>query len=472
MNKKALDHSVKYINSWLDLRYENNDLPGFVVAISYKGKILLNKAYGYADIDKKVKLTPNHIFRVASHSKTFTATALMQLQEQGKLKIDDYAVTYLPWLKDHKDKKWQNVTIRQLMSHGAGIIRDGQNSSFWQLERPFPNAKQLKEEILQSDLVIDNNTKLKYSNFGYSLLGLLIESISGKTYNNYVLENISEPLGLKNTGPDYKSEIADKLAVGYTRKINGYRLPIDNIETKAMSAATGFYSTSEDLCNYFTAQFVGSEKLINDESKKEMQRTHWRATKPFQNFQEDYGLGIEIEYINNRRTISHGGGFPGFATKSIGDPKDQLVVVVLTNCHDGLSSMIARNIFPIIDYFLNNTSTVKPKHNLSILEGRYVGRLGFITDIIVTGDKIVSNSPNNWQPMQNLESLEYIDDTTFKIVDADSFSNEGEKVIFKVIGSKVESIDYSGVIIKPENIWRKDIKGQERIKLLEPKLDM
>ena len=469
MNKKALDHSVKYIDSWLDLRYENNDSPGFVVAISHKGKILLNKAYGYADIDKKVKLTTDHIFRIASHSKTFTATALMQLQEQGKLRIDDCIATYLPWLKNHKDKKWQNVTIRQLMSHGAGIIRDGQNSGFWQLERPFPDAKQLEEEILQSDLVINNNTKLKYSNFGYSLLGLLIESISGKTYDNYVLENIVEPLGLKNTGPDYKPEIKDKLAVGYTRKINGVRLPIDDIETKAMSAATGFYSTSEDLCNYFTAQFVGSEKLINDESKKEMQRTHWRTTRPFQNFQQDYGLGVEIEYINNRKTISHGGGFPGFSTKSIGDPKDKLVVVALTNCNEGLASMIARNIFPIIDYFLNNTSTAKPKHDLSLLEGRYVGRLGWIADIIVTGDKIVSNSPNNWQPMQNLERLEYIDDTIFKIADTDSFSNEGEKVIFKIAGGKVESVNYSGSTMKPENIWRKEIKGQKRITLLKSK---
>jgi CubicO group peptidase (beta-lactamase class C family) len=162
MNKKALEHSIKYIDSWLDIRYKTEDIPALAVAISHKGKILLNKAYGYADIDKKVKLTPQHIFRVASHSKTFTATVLMQLQEQGKLKIDDYAADYLPWLKTHKDKKWQKVTIRQLMSHGAGVIRDGQNSSFWQLERPFPDAKQLKEEILKADLVTENNTRLKY----------------------------------------------------------------------------------------------------------------------------------------------------------------------------------------------------------------------------------------------------------------------------------------------------------------------
>lgn len=466
MNKKALEHSIKYIDSWLDLRHKSEDIPGLAVAISHKGKILLNKAYGYADIDKKVKLTPQHIFRVASHSKTFTATALMQLQEQGKLRIDDYAADYLPWLKTHKDKKWQKVTIRQLMSHGAGVIRDGKNSSFWQLERSFPDAKQLKEEIINADLVTDNNTKLKYSNYGYSVLGLLIQEVTGKSYNNYVTENIVKPLKLNNIGPDFTPNIKDKLAIGYTRKINKHRLPIDDVCTNAMSAATGFYSTAEDMCTYFTAQFVGSGKLINDESKKEMQRTQWRATKPNQNMQEDYGLGIEIEYLGDRKTISHGGGFPGFITKTIGDPKDQLVVVALTNCHDGPAVMFAKNIYPIIDYFLKNTPTKKPKHDLSNLEGRYVSRMGMVVDIIVTGDKVVSNYPDNWQPTQNLEKLEYLDDTTLKIVDADSFSNEGEKVVFKLRDGKVESVNYSGIVIKPEKTWEKEIKGQKRITLI------
>ncbi len=77
MNQKALNHSVEYIKSWLEFRYEREEVPGFVVAISHKGKIILNEAYGFADLEKKTKLTPNHIFRIASHSKTFTATALM-----------------------------------------------------------------------------------------------------------------------------------------------------------------------------------------------------------------------------------------------------------------------------------------------------------------------------------------------------------------------------------------------------------
>src|ERR1035441_5645049 len=121
MNTKALDKSLNFIGSWLEFRYKREEIPGYVVAIAHKGKIVFNEAYGYADLEKKTKLTPQHMIRIASHSKTFTATALMKLQETGKLRIDDYVVQYLPWLKEHRDKRWQKVTIRQLMSHGAGV---------------------------------------------------------------------------------------------------------------------------------------------------------------------------------------------------------------------------------------------------------------------------------------------------------------------------------------------------------------
>jgi CubicO group peptidase (beta-lactamase class C family) len=463
MNKKVLDHSIKYIDSWLELKYRKEEIPGFVVSISYKNNLILNKAYGLANIDKKIKLTPKHIFRIASHSKTFTATSLMQLQEQGKLRIDDYVTDYLTWLKKHKDKKWHKVTIRQLMSHGAGVIRDGTNSDFWQLERPFPDKNELKKEIFETDLVIDNNTKLKYSNFGYSLLGLLIEEVSGEAYNAYVLKHILKPLGLRDNIPEYSSNINSRLSMGYTsRNLTKTRLSIDNIDTRAMSSATGFYATAEDLCTYFNSQFIGSGKLLTDESKKEMQRVQWHANTPNQSNQEDYGLGIEIEHLKKRLTIGHGGGFPGYITKSIADPKDELVVVVLTNCHDGPAEIITKNIFSVIDYFQENTPETKLKHNLSNLGGRYMS-LGSITDIIVTGDRVVSNYPNNWQPMNFLEKLEYINDHTLKIVDTNSFSNEGESVYFNLKNSKVESINYGGFTLWPEKTWQKKQKNRKSI---------
>lgn len=448
-----MNPSISFVKSWLQLRYEHEEIPGFVVAIAYKSELLLNEAYGYADIEKKAKLTPQHIFRIASHSKTFTATALMQLQERGKLRIDDRAVEYLPWLKKHTDKRWQKITLRQLMSHGAGVIRDGLNADYWQLERPFPNEQELQKEILEADLVINANTKLKYSNFGYSLLGRIIEAVSGRSYNDYVTEQIIKPLGLKDTGSEYDSAIKHKIVTGYTRRdVHKTRSPITHIDTRSMAPATGFYSTAEDLCAYFSAHFPGSGKLLDDESKKEMQRVQWHAKTPHQDNHEDYGLGLEIEHIEERRTIGHGGAFPGHSTKSIADPKDALVVVVLTNCLDGPASVIAKSIYDIIDYYQKNMPITKPKHDMSKFEGRYVSLWG-ITDIVVTGDKVIATSTDTWHPLTKSEELEYVDGTTLKVTDAGSFDAEDELVHFNLKDGVVESVNYAGLTMWPEKDW-------------------
>ena len=466
MNTQALSSAVDYIKSWLRFRYEREQIPGFVVAIAHKGKILMNEAYGYADLEKKTKLTPQHIFRIASHSKTFTATALMQLQEQGKLRIDDYVIDYLPWLKGHKDKKWQKITIRQLMSHGAGLIRDGLNADYWQLERPFPTQEELKKEILEADLVIDTNTKLKYSNYGYSLLGMVIEFVTGKTYNEYVTEHIMDALGLVNTGPEYTTKIDDDLATGYTRlEANRNRLPIAQINTKSMASATGFYSNAEDLCAYFTAQFVGSGKLLDDESKKEMQRIQWHAKTPGQDNHEDYGLGLDIEYLNDRVTVGHGGGFPGHITKTIADPKDELVVVVLSNCLESPAIVIAKRIFSIVDYFQNNASKVASKHDMSKFQGRYAN-LWSMTEFIVTGDKVVATYPDTWWPLSqphNLDTLEYVNDTTLKVASTDSFNAEGELIRFNVKHGRVETVTYNGMTMWPVEVWFKRQQARKQV---------
>lgn len=453
MKDDVLKRAIDFIGPWLEFRYEREEVPGYVVAIAHKGEVVFNKAYGYADIGKKTKLTPQHIFRIASHSKTFTATALMQLQEQRKLRIDDYVVDYIHWLKEHSDIRWQKVTIRQLMSHGAGVIRDGLNSDYWQLERPFPDKDEFKNELLAADLVIDNNLRLKYSNYGYTLLGMVIEAASGQSYNDYVIENIVNPLGLNSTGPEYTTAINDSLVTGYTRRdVDKTRLPIANIDTRAMSSATGFYGNAEDLCAYFTAHMVGSKKLLSDEAKKEMQRVQFHAKTPGQDNHEDYGLGLEIEWLDKRKTVGHGGGFPGHITKSMADPKDELVVVVLTNCLGGPAGSIAKGIYGIFDYYQKNIPDTKPKHDMRKLEGLYMN-LWSITSIVATGDKVVATFPNSWQPFTNPEELEYVDDKTLKVTDADSFSSEDELVHFNFVNGEVETINYNGSTMWPEQVW-------------------
>lgn len=432
MVRKETWKTTGYLNRWLTTVYEQkNNIPGFVAAVAKDGKILLLDAWGYADLENKQKMTTDHIFRIASHSKTFTATAIMQLQEQGKLRIDDPVVDYLEWLKKHKDKRFLKVTIRQLLCHGAGIIRNGLNQDYWSLDAPFPDEQRLKKDVLEAELVLETNIKMKYSNYGYSLLGMVVESASGQPYNQYVTDHIIRPLGLKNTYPEISRDIMGRLVTGYSRlDKDKKRLPIKQINTNAMSAATGFCSTAEDLCRYFTAHMVGSAKLLDDESKKEMQRTHWRV----ENVEDriEYGLGLEFDYINGRKLIGHGGGFPGHITKSIFDPEEKYVIVVLTNALQSGAGRIALNIVRAIDYGLKNDEPIK--ENLLKYAGRYEG-LWYGIDILPVGEKLISLGTDSWEPFEYLEELELVSKDKFKIVKTDSFSSEGETVEFKLDSS-------------------------------------
>lgn len=464
MNPEALEHSIGFIKSWLQLRYENEDIPGFVVAIAHKGQILMNEAYGYADLEQAIKMTPQHVFRIASHSKTFTATAVMLLAEERALRLDDYVTDYLPWLKDHQDTRWLKVTLRQLLSHGAGVIRDGLANDYWALEEPFPDATQLTREIMQTGLVLDNNTQMKYTNYGYSLLGLVIEAVSGQSYNEFVTGRIIQPLGLDNTFPEYRLKNGQTphgtLATGYSRQDNKTRLPLAHADTRAMAPATGFCSTAQDLCTYFTAHMGGSGQLLSDESKKEMQRAHWQATMPGQPSPRGYGLGLITDKIGNRHLVGHSGGFPGFITNSEADPKDGLVVVALTNCIDGPANSIVTGIYKIISYFQEHTPFTKPEHDLTHLEGFYMNLWGMVS-IVVTGDKVVAAKPDSWEPLASPEILEYVNDHTLKVVDAGSFGSEGELVHFNRKDGHVETINYTGATMWPKEVWLK--KHQQRM---------
>lgn len=466
MNQEVLGNAIGYIRGWLSERYEEEDIPGFVAAVAYKGELLMNEAYGYADLEHEVPMTKEHVFRVASHSKTFTATAIMLLAEEGHLHIDDRVVDYVPWLKNHKDKRWANVTLRQLLSHGAGVIRDGLDTDYWSIARAFPDEDQFALEMKETDLVFDNNTKMKYTNYGYTLLGMVVEAVAGQPYNEFVLDRIIQPLGLAHTFPEYRPELnqprADDLVTGYSRREPKSRLPIAAISTHVMSPATGFCSTSEDLCKYFTAQMVGSGKLLSDESKKEMQRAHWPMLSPGAPRNTEYGLGFILRRYEERQTFGHSGGFPGCITNTMADPKEGLVVTVLTNAIDGPAEAVLSGIYRIISYFEEHGS-VTPTHDWSVLEGTYANLWGQMK-ILAIGDGLVTVHGYGWNPLAMIEKLEWVDGTTFRIVETSSGGSAGELVHFHTESGQVERVVHGGATYLPKEVWRGKLTERKTVR--------
>jgi CubicO group peptidase (beta-lactamase class C family) len=176
-----------YVGSWLEFQMRLSRLPGCIAVVMHGDQIALERAYGSADLAAGEALTPRHRFRVASHSKSFTAAGIMKLREAGKLRLDDPIGEYV------KDLHPQiaAASFSQILSHSAGIVRDGDDAGFFEDRHPFPTVDQLMAD-LQDPPVIEPNTRHKYSNHGFALLGLAIETITGEPYRTWIKREIIE----------------------------------------------------------------------------------------------------------------------------------------------------------------------------------------------------------------------------------------------------------------------------------------
>jgi D-alanyl-D-alanine carboxypeptidase len=276
--QKWLAAALDYVPRWIEFQLRHTDQPGCVIAAAVDGELVLEQAFGVADLGTSERLTPRHRFRVASHSKSFTAAAIMKLREQGRLKLDDRAGQYVKGL--HPDVA--ETTVAQLLSHSAGLIRDGLDAGQWQDRRPFLDESELRA-ALAAPPVIPPNSRFKYSNHGFGLAGLVVASITGEAYGTWIKREIIVPAGLAETDPDMPVAADALLARGHSAKLPlGRRVvvPGDN-PTNALAAATGFVSTAADLAKFFGQLDPGAERsILPVESRREMTRRNGTTLIP------------------------------------------------------------------------------------------------------------------------------------------------------------------------------------------------
>lgn len=420
--KRIPSHTLNFIDSWLTLCTKWEDVPGLSVSIAKDNIVIFDKVYGSANLESKELLTTTHGLRIASQSKVFTSVALFQLQERGRLRIDDLVVDYIPWLKQHTDTRWENVTLRQLMSHGAGVIRDGGGDDFWALRAEFPGQEGLKDLVLKSDLVLEPNTAMKYSNIGYSLLGLVVSKASSIPFGEYVTTNIIGVLELTNTQPEYISN--SHMATGYSRpNLKRKRFPFPQLSTHALAPATGFCSTTADLAVFYSALIIGSGKILSDVSKREMQKLQWKVDN---SHGAEYALGLELTRRDDGTVLfGHSGGFPGFLSRTYCDQKNGLVVSVVVTSHFVPISSIASSILDILYQF----GDTEPKKDLLKFEQRFT-TLGSSVEVVATANGLQKVFPHGWWVLDTVERLEVIDDRTLRVSEASGFSDMGELIVY------------------------------------------
>lgn len=298
------------------------------VLVAQDGKAIFAKGYGLANREHKIANVAETKFRLGSVTKQFTAMCILLLQEDEKLKTTDLISKHV---KDCPDA-WKEITIHHLLTHTSGIPSFTSFADNLVFERLPATTEQTVKRFREKPLQFEPGSQMRYSNSGYVLLGFIIETVSGDSYENFVTERIFKPLGMKNSGYDHPADILPKRASGYSRRFRG----VVNCIPFAMDtphAAGALYSTVEDLLLWNEA--LNTEQLVSKAAMKQM----------FTPFKNNYCYGWnQAQSDAGRLRFEHAGAISGFATDVIRFPNENVFVVVLSNGDWVNSRHIAREL--------------------------------------------------------------------------------------------------------------------------------
>ena len=285
------------------------------VLVAQDGKVLYRSAVGMAQAEWGIPNTPETKFRLGSITKQFTAVAVLQLVEKGKIKLDDPVKKYYA----EAPASWDTVTIHHLLNHTSGIPSYTEQPGFFEKGSMLPmKAAEIVKLTQDKPLEFPPGSKFHYDNTGYVLLGAILETVTGKPYGDHMREVIFDPLGMKDTGYDVSSLILKNRAAGYQRGKNG----LENARYLDMTlphAAGALYSTVDDLLKWDQALYT--EKLINAASRQKM------LTPGL----DGYGYGWALKKEGAHSIAEHGGGINGFSTHILRVLDEKIVVITLAN---------------------------------------------------------------------------------------------------------------------------------------------
>jgi CubicO group peptidase (beta-lactamase class C family) len=415
-----LQSATGYIRSWIEFQLRMSQQPGGIVAIAHRGKVIAEYAFGHADLATGEKLTPRHRFRIASHSKSFTSAGIMKLRERRQLRLDDPVGQYVKGLHPQVAE----TTIAQVLSHSAGLTRDGADAGQFTDRRPYLGAKELMAE-LQSAPAIAPNTRFKYSNHGFGLLGLVIEAITKEPYRVWIEREIVDAAGLRETTSDMPLARNTPFARGHTLRIPvGQRLvvPGDN-PTHAIMPAAGFVSTAADVARFF-AQLAPNAKrsLLSAGSRREMTRKHWR--NPHASIEGHYGLGIMSGVLGGWDWFGHTGGFQGYISRTAVIPARDLAITVLTNSVDGMAYFLVDGAMHILRAFAARGA---PTRRVRDWSGRWWSMWGAV-DLVPVGNRVIAANPHFFNPFMDATEIEITGRDTGRIALAAGYASHGQAV--------------------------------------------
>lgn len=441
--------AIAYIGEWLDYQVTLAQQPGCIIAIAHRGEIVAEHAFGFANLRTGETLTPRHRFRIASHSKSFTSAGIMKLREQKKLRLDDPVGQYVGGLHP----RVAATTIAQVLSHTAGLTRDGADSGQFIDTRPYLNAKELMAE-LGEPTAIEPGTRFKYSNHGFGLIGLVMEAITGEPYPVWIKREIILPAGLRETEPNAPLPKGAAFARGHTRKLPfGERcvIPGDN-DTHAITSAAGFVATAADTARFFNQLAPNAKRsVLSAASRREITRHHWRVPQVLEAY---YGLGVNAGRTDGWDWFGHGGGFQGYLSRTVSIPACELSISILSNSIDGGAPFWMDGALQILRAFKTRGA---PNRRTRDWTGRWWTIWG-ASDLVPMGDRVLVANPQFNNPFMDAGEIEVTGRDTGIIVSASGYASHGEPVRrVRDKRGKVTGIWLGGAHVRTAGVVAKEI---------------
>ena len=418
--ERWLEAALDYVPRWLEFQMRASQQPGCIVAIAHRDKIVLERAYGHANLATGEALTPRHRFRVASHSKSFTAAGVLKLREQGRLGLDDTAGRFVSDLHP----RVASATIAQLLSHSAGLVRDGADAGQFVDRRPFLSPRELAADLTATP-ILDGGARFKYSNHGYGLIGLIIEALVGEPYTVWIEREIVDAAGLRETLPDMPLPRGTRFARGHSGRILlGKRLviPGENV-AHAMAPAAGFVSTAADLARFFSQLSPSAKRsVLSGASRREMTRRQWR--NPHSSLEQYYGHGTMSGASAGWEWFGHTGGLQGYISSTRTYPGQDVTISVLTNALDGWATVWTDGLVNIMQTFSRNGA---PSRKVRDWAGRWWSLWG-ASDLVPMGDKVLVVGPGFTSPFTDASEITISGRDTGRIALAAGYASHGEPV--------------------------------------------
>jgi CubicO group peptidase (beta-lactamase class C family)/D-alanyl-D-alanine dipeptidase len=329
---RASDQTTNYapvsaaLAKFIQHEIEDKGLPALSIALVDQERLVWAQSFGYADPQAKIEAAPETVYRIGSVSKLFTDIAVMQLVERGELDLDAPVENYLPDFHPH-NRFGKPITLRQLMSHRSGLLREPPVGNYF--DSSDPPLKAVVESLNQTTLVYAPESHPKYSNAGVAVVGYALEKRTGQPFAAYLKRAVLDPAGLRMSAFRPDPLLIERLAISFMWSYDGlfFRAPTFEL---GMAPAGSMYSTVLDLSRFLSLLLSGGRGVGGQVLKPQTLETMWTPQFAKLGDKTGYGLGFHIAEIDGHREIGHAGAIYGFSTQLAALPDDKIGAVAVT----------------------------------------------------------------------------------------------------------------------------------------------